>query len=218
MYESKAIEELRARLPVLSPLCPELYRALRMLEDCVRAGQKILLCGNGGSAADADHIAGELMKSFAYRRPLGPELQARFTSEFPTAAPGLIAALETPIPAIALAGQVATQTAFSNDVDYRYAFAQQVLGLGATGDVLIALSTSGNSLNILHACMVARVRGLEVIGLTGASGGKLRELCNVTLCAPATETHLVQELHLPLYHALCLALEERLFGQHGRRT
>jgi D-sedoheptulose 7-phosphate isomerase len=218
MHESSAIEELRARLPALSHLSTELHRALRLLEDCVRAGHKILLCGNGGSAADADHIAGELMKSFAYRRPLAPELQARLLSEFPSAAPGLIGALETPIPAIALAGQVAVQTAFSNDVDYRYAFAQQVLGLGAPGDLLVAISTSGNSPNIVNACCIARVRGMSVIGLTGASGGRLRELCDVALCAPATETHLVQELHLPIYHALCLALEERLFGQHGKRA
>lgn len=218
MYEASAIEDLRARLPALSKLGDDLYRALRVLEDCVRGGHKILLCGNGGSSADADHIAGELMKSFCYRRPLGAELRARLTQQFPQAAPGLAAALETPIAAIALAGQVATMTAFSNDVDYRYAFAQQVLGLGAPGDVLIALSTSGNSVNVLHACTIARVQGLKVIGLTGASGGQMRALCDVALCAPATETHLVQEYHLPLYHALCLALEERLFGQHGKRS
>ena len=180
-------------------------------------GKKILLCGNGGSSADADHIAGELMKSFCYRRPIDEAFRRELSAQFPAAGAELAGALEGAIPAIALAGQIASVTAFSNDVDYRYAFAQQVYGLGAPGDVLIAISTSGNSANIVHACRVARVRGLRVIGLTGASGGHMLELCDVALRAPARETHLVQELHLPIYHALCLGLEERMFGQFGKR-
>jgi D-sedoheptulose 7-phosphate isomerase len=215
---SPAIEELLVRLPQLSELHAELYAALVALERCARASGKILLCGNGGSAADADHIAAELMKSFVYRRPLAPEAQAQLRAQFPAAAGELIDALETPVAAIALGGQVATLTAYANDVDYRFAYAQQVYGLGRPGDVLLALSTSGNSPNILAACQVARVRGLTVLGLTGQSGGRLYELCDVCLRAPATQTHLIQELHLPLYHALCLALEERLFMEHGRRA
>ncbi|MET0384489.1 MAG: SIS domain-containing protein [Polyangiales bacterium] len=215
---SPALDDVLVRLPQLVGLRAELYAALAVLERCARAGHTVLLCGNGGSAADADHIAAELMKSFVYRRPLPAETQAALRAQFPAAAAELIGALETPIPAIALGGQVATLTAFSNDVDYRYAFAQQVFGLGRPGDVLLAISTSGNSPNVLHAAQVARVRGLSVIGLTGASGGRLRELSDVALCAPAEQTHLIQELHLPLYHALCLALEERLFSDHGRRS
>lgn len=215
---SPAIEELLTRLPQLGELRADLHAALTVLERCARENGKILLCGNGGSAADADHIAAELMKSFVYRRPLPADAQAELQSQFPDSAAELIAALETPIAAIALGGQVATLTAYANDVDYRFAYAQQVYGLGRRGDVLLALSTSGNSPNILAACQVARVRGLRVIGLTGQSGGRLHALCDVSLRAPASETHLIQELHLPLYHALCLALEERLFMQHGRRA
>ena len=214
---TQAFEELFARLPQLGALAAALEQALALLVRCAQGGHKVLLCGNGGSAADADHIAAELMKSFCYRRPVDATLAASLSAEFPAAAPDLIAALEAPVGAISLGGQVATLTAFSNDVDYRYAYAQQVYGLGRPGDVLIALSTSGNSANVAHACRVARVRGLSVIGLTGATGGQLRELCDVVLQAPAHETHLIQELHLPLYHALCLALEERLFARHGKR-
>jgi D-sedoheptulose 7-phosphate isomerase len=215
---SAALDDVIARLPQLNELRAPLYAALAELERCARGDHKVLLCGNGGSAADADHIAAELTKSFVHRRPLDDAFQAELRTRFPAAAPELIAALETPIAAIALGGQVALMTAFANDVDYRYAYAQQVLALGRPGDVLIALSTSGNSANIVNACYVARTRGVSIIGMTGHTGGRLRDLCDVTLRVPATETHLVQELHLPVYHALCLALEERLFGQHGRRT
>jgi D-sedoheptulose 7-phosphate isomerase len=214
----QAFEELFARLPQLLPLREPLEQALVLLERCAQSGHKILLCGNGGSAADADHIAAELMKSFVYRRPIDPALEASLQAQCPAQdARGLVAALEAPVAAISLSGQVATLTAFSNDVDYRYAFAQQVYGLGRPGDVLVAISTSGNSANVLHACQVARARGLSVIGLTGTGGGRMRTLCDVALLAPAQQTHLIQELHLPLYHALCLALEERLFARHGKR-
>lgn len=213
-----AFEELFARLPQLRSLAGELHSALGLLERCTRAGHKLLLCGNGGSAADADHIAAELMKSFVYRRPIDPATAQALSERFAADAPALARSLEAPIAAVALGGQVATLTAYANDVDYRYAFAQQVYGLGRPGDVLVAISTSGNSANVLHACQVARVRGLSVLGLTGQSGGRLRELCDVALCAPASQTHLIQELHLPLYHALCLALEEQLFSQHGQRA
>ncbi|MEY4580895.1 MAG: hypothetical protein RL701_5598 [Pseudomonadota bacterium] len=215
---SAALEDVMVRLPQLGELRAELYAALGLIERCARGDHKVLLCGNGGSAADADHIAAELMKSFVYRRPLEAAFQAELRARYPAAAAELIAALETPVAAVALGGQVALLTAFANDVDYRYVYAQQVLALGRPGDVLIALSTSGNSANIVNACYVARARGAAVIGMTGHTGGRLRDLCDVTLRVPATETHLVQELHLPVYHALCLAIEERLFAQHGRRA
>jgi len=214
---SGAIDELIARLPQFCGLRAELYAALALLERCARAHNKILCCGNGGSAADADHIAAELMKSFAFPRPVERTFADALQAQFPGSA-SLLAALEAPIAAIALPSQVALLTAYSNDVDYQYAFAQQVYGLGRPGDVLLALSTSGNSPNILHACRVARVRNLTVIGLTGQSGGRLPELCDVALCVPATKTHLIQELHLPVYHALCLALEERLFSEHAQQA
>jgi D-sedoheptulose 7-phosphate isomerase len=216
--KSPALDDLLSRLPQLRDAAADLYSALNLLHDCAARGSKILLCGNGGSAADADHIAGELMKSFVYKRPISAADQHKLRASYPEVASGLIDALETSIPAIALAGQVATLTAYANDVDYHYAFAQQVYGLGVPGDVLFALSTSGNSRNVLNACYVARIKGLGVLGLTGRSGGRLRDLCDVAIRAPADETYLVQELHLPIYHGLCMALEERLFSEHGRRA
>ncbi len=214
---SPALDDVCVRVPALAPLAHELHAALDLLETCARSGHKVLLCGNGGSSADADHIAGELTKSFCYHRPVDDAFRRELSAQFPAAAGELAGALEGAIPAIALAGQIASMTAFSNDVDYRYAFAQQVYALGTAGDVLIAISTSGNSANIVHACRVARAKSVRVIGLTGASGGQMLELCDVALRAPARETHLVQELHLPIYHALCLGVEERLFGQFGKR-
>jgi len=214
---SAALKDLLQRFDVLDTLAADLHAAYELLQRCLAAGNKVLTCGNGGSAADADHIAGELMKSFAYRRPISEADQGRLRSEFPDTADALIGSLETPLPAISLTGQIALLTAFANDVDYNYAFAQQVYGLGARGDVLIAISTSGTSASILNACRVARLRGVAVLGLTGRTGGKMGPLCDVVLRTPADETHLVQELHRPIYHALCLALEEHFFSTNGRR-
>lgn len=214
----EAFEELFERLPQLRELNAGLHAALRLMEDCARGGHKLLICGNGGSAADAEHMAAELMKSFVYRRPVDDQTRTALAEHFGADAVALSERLEAPIAAIALGGQLATLTAYANDVDYRYALAQLVYGLGQPGDVLIAISTSGNSPNVVHACQVARARGLPVLGLTGQTGGRMHALCDVALCAPATLTHLVQELHLPLYHALCLGLEERMFSQHGKRA
>lgn len=211
------LAELLGRIPVLDAIAGELQAAYDLLERALGRGNKILTCGNGGSAADADHIAGELMKSFSYRRPIIEADRKRLQRDFPEDATRLIAALETPLPAISLVGQPALMTAFANDVDYDYAFAQQVYGLGARGDVLIAISTSGNSPSVLNACRIARLRDVQVIGMTSQGGGKMPALCDVAIRAPASETHLVQELHRPIYHTLCLALEQRFFAQHGLR-
>jgi D-sedoheptulose 7-phosphate isomerase len=215
---NEALDELTQRIPALEAMSHELYNAFEVLRRCLAQGNKVLTCGNGGSAADADHIAGELMKSFAYRRPMLETDQRRVRELFPDVATRLIAAIEAPLAAIALAGQTALMTAFANDVDYTYVFAQQVYGLGNRGDVLLAISTSGNSAAVLHACRMARVRDVSVVGLTGETGGKLAALCDVSLRAPARETHLIQELHRPIYHALCLALEQHFFAQYGRRA
>jgi len=212
-----ALTEVLERLPSLGSIASELDAAFVALRDALRAGHKILACGNGGSAADADHIVGELMKSFAYHRPISRRDQAALRALAPDVASELIAGLESPLAAISLPSQTGLLTAIANDVAYPFVFAQQVLGLGAPGDVLIAISTSGNSKNVLHACRVARLRGVISIGLTGADGGELARTADITLRAPARETHLIQELHLPIYHALCLALEEHFFAVHGRR-
>jgi len=209
----QAFEELFARLPQLQALKEPLEQALMLLERCAQSGHKILLCGNGGSAADADHIAAELMKSFVYRRPLDPALEATLHAQCPGEdARGLAAALEAPVAAISLCGQVAMLTAFSNDVDPSLVWAQLVHALGRRGDVFIGLSTSGNATNVCAAAEAARAKGLTVVGLTGQHGGALKSLCDLCICVPATETYHVQELHLPVYHCLSLMLEDEFFS------
>ena len=192
----------------LKSCADDIRSAFEILLISYRAGHKLLLCGNGGSAADCEHIAGELVKSFYRERPLAPEL----TSEL---GPELAENLHGSLPAIPLPSFSAFHTAFANDDDPKFAFAQQVLGLGKPGDVLLAISTSGNSANVLHAARTAKATGLRVIGLTGESGGKLAPLCDVAVCVPATEVARIQELHLPVYHALCQMIEDAIFGQDG---
>ena len=183
----------------------EVETAHEVLLNCFKAGNKLLLCGNGGSCADCEHIAGELVKSFSRERPLDPELADKLGQE-------LASNLHGSLPAIPLPSFTAFHTAFANDDHPEYAFAQQVIGLGKPGDVLLAISTSGNSGNVLHAINTAKATELKVIGLTGADGGKLAPLCDVAIKVPAQEVARVQELHLPVYHALCQALEDAIFG------
>jgi len=210
-------DELCRRYPALAPLRGDLMRAYELLRHCAAEGHKILVCGNGGSAADAEHIVGELMKSFSHRRPIPAADRARLMEMSPDTKP-LADALEVGLPAVSLVGQIGLTTAYANDVDYAYGFAQQVYGLGRPGDALIAISTSGNSRNIVHACRVARLRGVAVLGLSGQHGGRMADLCDVVIRAPETQTQLVQELHLPIYHWLCFALEEHFFGEHGLKS
>ena len=209
--------ELCRRYPSLVPLQGDLLRAFELLRRCAADDHKILVCGNGGSASDAEHIVGELMKSFAHKRPLPAADRARLLAMAPDAGP-LADALEVGLPAVSLVSQIGLITAFANDVDYVYGFAQQVYGLGRQGDALIAISTSGNSKNIVHACRAARLRGVGVLGLTGLNGGRMADLCDVVLRAPETQTQFIQELHLPIYHWLCYALEEHFFGEHGPKS
>jgi len=209
--------DLIRRNPGLAPLEGDLRRAFELLRKCVAGDHKILVCGNGGSAADSEHIVGELMKSFAFRRPIPAADRERLLAMSPDAEP-LADALEVGFRAVSLVGQIGLTTAYANDVDYAYGFAQQIYGLGQPGDALLAISTSGNSRNIVNACRVAPLRGVAVIGLTGQRGGRMADLCDVTIRAPETETYLVQELHLPIYHWLCLSLEEHFFGEHGRKS
>ena len=203
-------DTLIARFPALTPLREKIIAAANMLIAAYYSGNKLLVCGNGGSAADAEHIVGELMKSFVKKRPIDPALDAALRA---FGADGCRAAdcLQNPYPAIALTGAPSLATAFANDVEPRLAFAQQVLGYGAAGDVFMGISTSGNSANVLYAAITAKAKGLLIIGLTGKDGGKLKPLCDVCLTMPETETYKIQELHLPLYHALCLAVEQAVF-------
>ena len=178
----------------------------------MRGGHKLLVCGNGGSASDSEHLVSELMKGFVLKRALDDETRARFADKFGPEGSLLAAQMEGALPAIALTGHNSLSTAVANDGAPDAMFAQQVWGYGQKGDVLLAISTSGNALNVCNALRVAGVIGLQTIGLTGASGGALKSLCDVTVCVPCAVTHEIQERHLPIYHAWAIALEARFFG------
>ena len=184
-----------------------------MMIACYRQGGKVLVCGNGGSAADSLHIVGELMKGFILPRKLKPELQEKLRSTCPEMAEYCIANLQGALPAISLVNEVGLTTAYANDQAPDLGFAQQVLGQGKEGDVLFAISTSGNSANVLYAAGVAKALGIKVIGLAGQTGGKMVQWCDVCIKVPSRVTFKIQEYHLPVYHALCLCLEEEFFGQ-----
>ena len=203
------VEALIARYPDLRPAAADAERACHALITCYRAGGKVLVCGNGGSAADAEHLVGELMKDYLGPRPL-PEAQR---AALAAAADGAYLAehLQGALPAISLVSQAGLLTAIANDLGADLIFAQQVYGYGRAGDVLIALSTSGNSRNVRLAAQVARALGMTCVGLTGRNGGALRALCDVAVCVPHDQTPLIQERHLALYHALCGAVERSLF-------
>ncbi len=211
----REINTLLERYPVLSGMRARLSECVELLTVCFRAGGKMLVCGNGGSAADSLHIVGELMKGFVLDRPLPEKLRDALCASCPDEAAYYIANLQRALPVISLTSEISLITAYSNDKAADLVFAQQVLGYGRAGDVLLAISTSGNSANILHAARIARVVGMDVISMTGRGGGMLAKLSDVLLDIPADVTHHVQELHLPVYHALCLALEQELFGGQG---
>ena len=199
------LEELVKRLPELAPCRESIASAYEMLHDCFSSGGKLLLCGNGGSAADADHWSGELLKGFNHQRPLSAKERKHL--------PRYVARhLQGALPAIPLTGFSALTSAFCNDVAPVLVFAQLTSALGRRGDVLIALSTSGNARNVCLAVETARARGLRTIGLTGATGGRLRKICDLCIRAPSRETYRVQEYHLPIYHCLSLMLEEAFFA------
>ena len=178
--------------------------AFNTLLDVFRSDGKVLVCGNGGSAADAEHICGELLKKFKKHRDIPKDVAAKLSPE-------LVAKLEGALPAISLVSMSGIITAFANDVVWETAFAQQVLAFAKPGDVLIALSTSGNSANCVAAAEVMKAIGGKTIAFTGAKASRLSEVCDVTIRVPETETYKVQELHLPVYHALCAMLEEEMF-------
>ena len=207
------LDNLIARYPILTIAKDSIARAYETLADCFAASGKLLIAGNGGSAADAEHIVGELMKSFCLPRPMSAAFREAAESADPEMGRVLGEGLQQGLPAIALSAHTALGTAWMNDCDPALVFAQQVAGYGRPGDVLLGITTSGNSLNIRYAALAARAAGLKVLSLTGAPGGKIAALSDVCIHVPATETFKVQELHLPVYHCLCLMLEERFFGQ-----
>ena len=206
------LDLLVERYPVLAPLKGDIYTAYTMLRDCYEAGGKLLLAGNGGSCADAEHIVGELMKGFKLPRKLRPEMCEQLTEADPERGPVLAACLQQGLPAIALSSHQALNTAFMNDVDGNLMFAQQLGVLGCPGDVFLAISTSGNSKNVYDACVMAKAKGMKIIALSGKTGGRLKNIADLSLIMPSDETYMIQELHLPVYHCLCLMLEEHFFG------
>lgn len=191
---------------------PSLNVAAELLVSTYSSGGKVLICGNGGSASDSEHIVGELMKGFMQRRPVPGDVRQRLEQLFPQEGQFLADHLQGALPAISLVSQTALTTAYANDVSAEMMFAQQVYGYGNPGDALIGLSTSGNSANVVRAMQVAKLKGLRTIALTGRSGGKLKEICDVAIQVPWDSTPDIQERHLPIYHALCIHLEEVFFG------
>lgn len=211
---NKHVELLTKRYPALSVCAADVQAAYAILEECFFNGNKLLIAGNGGSAADAEHIVGELMKGFKMPRACSEEFQKKLCEIDGERGAVLAKSLQGGLPSIALDGHMSLSTAFINDVENggSLVYAQQVYGYGKQGDVLLAISTSGNAKNVMNATVVARALGMKVIGLTGAKGGLLSSVADVTVKVPETETYMVQELHLPVYHCLCLMLEEKFFG------
>ena len=199
------MENLTDRFPQLKACAGSISGAYRLIKDCYDNGGKVLLCGNGGSCADAEHIAGELMKGFLKKRPLGDAIR-RALCDMGENGRRLADALQCGLPAIPL-NVPALSTAVINDLGGDLAFAQQVVALGAPGDVLIGITTSGNAANVNNAAMTARALGMRVVGLTGRGGGALARNADVLIGVDETETYKIQELHLPAYHALCALLE-----------
>lgn len=208
----KNIDLLIERYPVLKSVEQDITEAYIIMEECYINGGKLLVAGNGGSAADAEHMVGELMKGFKLPRKLDSEMQNDLINQDKELGQVLAKNLQGTLPAIALDGHPALTTAYMNDCEPLLCFAQQVNGYGNKEDVFVSISTSGNSKNILYAAVTAKAKGMKVIGLTGEKESKLSEIADVCIRVPQTETYMVQELHLPVYHCLCLMLEERFFG------
>lgn len=203
------------RYNVLAECRESIEKAYNILEECYSAGNKLLIAGNGGSCADSNHIVGELMKGFKLPRKCLAEFTSKLCSIDEKRGKELAEKLQGGLPAIALTEHQGLNTAFINDVSDGglLTYAQQVYGYGKKGDVFLGISTSGNSKNVMNAVVVAKALGMKVIGLTGKMGGELAKYADVAIKVPETETYMIQELHLPIYHCLCLMLEKRFFGK-----
>ena len=211
----QAVDVLLDRYPSLMACEASLRSAVEAVCDCYRNQGKLVVCGNGGSASDAEHVVGELMKGFLLPRKLGGEMAEKIRAAVPAHADYLLNNLQGALPALSLVNQVALNTAFANDQAPDLSFAQQILGMGNEDDVLLAISTSGNSTNVIYALELAKVKGMKSIALTGKSGGKIVEqkLADINICVPDDETYRIQELHLPVYHMLCIAAENEFFNE-----
>ena len=208
---NEQLELLIKRYPALQCVKDDIQKAYQIIAECYAKGGKLLVAGNGGSAADAEHIVGELMKGFKKPRKLERDMQNKLKNVSSDYGSVLAENLQGALPAIALDGHPALTTAYMNDCEPLLCFAQQVNGYGNENDVFLGISTSGNSKNILYAAITAKAKGLKVIGLTGQKESKLSDIADICIKAPETETYMIQELHLPIYHCLCLMLEERYY-------
>lgn len=206
------IDDLIERYPKLKACKDDIYKAYEIMEKSFHNDGKLLVAGNGGSASDSEHIVGELMKSFVLTRKLDKEYVDRLLEIDSELGADLAGKLQGALPTIALDGHIALSTAYLNDVDPLLGFAQQVNGYGLRGDIFLGITTSGNSKNVLYANIVAKAKGMKTIALTGKDGGKIKDMADVTIIVPESETYKIQEYHLPVYHCLCLMLENEFFG------
>ena len=209
----KHLDLLIERYPILEPCKESIAKAYDVMEEAYSNGRKLLVAGNGGSAADSEHIVGELMKEFKLKRKIYAAQADRLKKIDPEMGQVLAENLQGTLPAISLVGEPALTTAYMNDAVPLLIFAQQINGLGKAGDVFLGISTSGNSKNVLYAAVAAKSKGLKVVGLTGQKENKLEKFADVCIHVPETETYKIQELHLPVYHCLCLMLEDKFFGE-----
>lgn len=205
------MENLYSRYPNLMVCKDDIEKAISSIINAYKKGGKLLLCGNGGSSADCDHIVGELMKGFVLKRSLSEDKKQQMIANNSRLTKEALSKLQLAVPAISLPSITALNTAFCNDVDPKYVYAQSLMGLGNENDVLMCLSTSGNSENCVACADVAKGLGLTVVALTGESGGVLKEIADICICAPERETYKVQELHLPIYHHMCKTIEKEFF-------
>ena len=208
---TRAVDDLMARLPVLEVVRDPLELGIEICARALRGGGKLLVCGNGGSASDSEHLVADLMKGFMSSRPIEESERVRLVAQAGDRGAAIAARLQGSLPALSLVSQAALTTAVANDIRFDMVFAQQIHGLGTSSDVLIAISTSGTSPSVVNAAIVARARSLPVIALTGRDGGELARFSDVAIRVPADLVFEIQELHLPVYHALALALEQMFF-------
>lgn len=213
MDVSLIIDELIYRYPVLSGCKKTIWEAYNIIKDSYSSRGILLICGNGGSAADSEHIVGELMKEFTVKRPLDYETRCFLQNRYEDDGQYLLKNIQASLPAISLTGASAFSTAFANDVEADLVYAQQVNGYGRNGSVLLGISTSGNSDNVIYAIEMAKAKHMKTIGLTGEKGGRLKSVADVCICVPETIAYKVQELHLPVYHCLCQMLETYFFSK-----
>lgn len=206
------IEQLISTYPELDTCASNIQAAFEILRTCYQSRGKVLTCGNGGSAADAEHIVGELMKGYLLKRSIPEEVRTKLRAVSPQDGDYLASHLQGALPAISLVSQTSLISAIANDTAADMIFAQQIYGYGRNGDTLIGLSTSGNARNVINAMLVARALGLHTVALTGPTGGSLKPLCDVCICVPGGSTPAIQERHLPIFHVLCAMLEDEFFA------